>query len=360
MSTLQQDLEKIELHNFAGAEEAKEFHGIALHRFPEKMRHFLRAYSPICGEIRFVTEAPEVKVFLGFLSPNVKQTPIRVFQGNFERELPTGFSLDNGKVTVLSLSAKTMLNRMNFEEMHTQTVLTSMRSDALPNKGFSPNVWRIQFDQTPTVYFCGLDTGGHPCRKPLPEEKPNYKYLSLSGSVGQFGLDVYNATAARRLGLDLWNFGMAGRNLWQPEYADYVASVDNFDIVTFMYGMNVIPHTPGAEIRRRMRYMLTRLTEKRPERPVLGIPTYPCNLDRLIDPEADPYYRPYLELKEIFREVMEEFSANANVHLIPGESLMDDPCGIYCDGLHLSTYAQVLFGIRLAERMRPFLPENPE
>lgn len=36
---------------------------------------------------------------------------------------------------------------------------------------------------------------------------------------------------------------------------------------------------------------------------------------------------------------------------------MDDPCGIYCDGLHLSAYAQVLFGIRLAERMRPFLPE---
>lgn len=121
--------------------------------------------------------------------------------------------------------------------------------------------------------------------------------------------------------------------------------------------MNVIPHTPGPEIRKRMRYMLTRLTEKRPERPILGIQTYPCNLDRLIDPEADPYYHPYLELKEIFREVMDEFSSRANVHFIPGESLMDDPCGIYCDGLHLSTYAQVLLGIRLAERMRPFLPK---
>ena len=57
------------------------------------------------------------------------------------------------------------------------------------------------------------------------------------------------------------------------------------------------------------------------------------------------------------REVMDEFSSRANVHFIPGESLMDDPCGIYCDGLHLSTYAQVLLGIRLAERMRPFLPK---
>ena len=55
--------------------------------------------------------------------------------------------------------------------------------------------------------------------------------------------------------------------------------------------------------------------------------------------------------------VMDEFSSRANVHFIPGESLMDDPCGIYCDGLHLSTYAQVLLGIRLAERMRPFLPK---
>ena len=351
------NLDQIELHNFAGAEEAAEFHGIALHRFPKNMRRILRADSPICGEIRFVTDAPEVHIFLGFLNSTVKQTPIRVFQGNFERELPAGFSLDNGKVTELVLSAKTMLDRMNFEEMHTQTVLASMRPDALPKGGFSPKVWRIQFDQTPRVYFCGLDTGGYPVRKPLPEEKPKYKYLNLSGSVGQFGLDVYNATAARRLGLDLWNFAMAGRNLWQSEYADYVASVDCFDIVTFMYGMNVIPHTPGPEIRKRMRYMLTRLTEKRPERPILGIQTYPCNLDRLIDPEADPYYHPYLELKEIFREVMDEFSTRANVHFIPGESLMDDPCGIYCDGLHLSTYAQVLFGIRLAERMRPFLPE---
>lgn len=154
------NLDQIELHNFAGAEEAAEFHGIALHRFPKNMRRILRADSPICGEIRFVTDAPEVHIFLGFLNSTVKQTPIRVFQGNFERELPAGFSLDNGKVTELVLSAKNMLDRMNFEEMHTQTVLASMRPDALPKGGFSPKVWRIQFDQTPRVYFCGLDTGG--------------------------------------------------------------------------------------------------------------------------------------------------------------------------------------------------------
>ena len=33
--------------------------------------------------------------------------------------------------------------------------------------------------------------------------------------------------------------------------------------------------------------MLTHLTEKRAERPVLGIQTYLCNLDRLIDPNAE-------------------------------------------------------------------------
>jgi len=340
---MQLELDKIELHNFVGAEPASEFHGLALHRFPKDMRNFLSAHSPIAGEIRFVTEAPEVKISLGFLNENVKQTPIRVFRGNHELALPKGFSLDNGKVSVLNLSSQTMLDKMIPEEIY--------------KKGFSPKVWRIMFDEIPTVYFCGLDTYGYPCRKPLDSEKPKFKYLSISGSVGQFGMDNYNITAARRLGLDLWNFGMAGRNVWQPEYADYVASVDNFDIVTFMFGMNAIPNIPGDEIRRRMVYMLTRLTEKRPERPVLGIPTYKCNLDRLINPEADNYYKPYLELREIVHEVIADFAKKANVHLIPGDSLMDDPSGIVCDGLHLSTYAEILYGINLAEVMRKHLPE---
>ena len=344
MSNIQLELDKIELHNFAGAEPASEFYGIVLHRFPKELRNFLQAYSPIGGEIRFVTEAPEVKITLGFLNEKVKQTPIRVFRGNYELELPKGFSLDNGKITVLNLSAKTMLDRMIPEELH--------------RKGFSPNVWRIMFDETPTVYLCEIDTYGHPCRKPLDSEKPKYKYLNISGSVGQFGLDVYNITAARRLGLDLWNFGMAGRNVWQPEYADYVASVDNFDIVTFMFGMNTLPDISACEVRRRMIYMLERLISKRPDRPILGIPTYKCNLDRLINPEEDNYYKPYLELKEIFHEVMADFAGKANVHLIPGDSLMDDPSGILCDGLHLSTYAEILFGINLAETMRKYLPEK--
>ena len=340
----QLELDKIELHNFTGAEPASEFHGIALHRFPEKLRNFLQAHSPIGGEIRFVTDAPEVRISLGFLHANVKQTPIRVFRGNYELELPKGFALDNGKVTVLNLSAQTMLDRMLPEELH--------------KKGFDPKVWRIMFDETPTVYLCGLDTCGHLCRKPLDSEKPKYKYLSLSGSVGQFGLDAYNLTAARRLGLDIWNFGMGGRNLWQPEYADYIASVDDFDIVTFMFGMNTISNIPGDEVRRRMVYMLERLTEKNPERPILGIPTYKCNLDRLISPEEDTCYKPYLELRDIFYEVMADFSKKANVRLIPGDSLMDDPSGILCDGLHLSAYAEILFGINLADAMQACLKNN--
>lgn len=342
MSNLKLELDKIELHNFAGAEFANEFHGIALHRFPKTLRDSFQAYSPIGGEIRFVTEAPEVIIALGFLNSNVKQTPIRVLRGNYEFELPKGFSLDNGKVTELKLSSKTMLDRMLPEELH--------------RKGFSPNVWRIMFDETPTVFLCGLDTFGHPCRRPLDSEKPEYKYLNISGSIGQFGLDVYNITAARRLGLDLWNFAMAGRNVWQPEYADYIASIDNFDIITFMFGMNVIPNMPGKEVRHRMIHMLDRLTQKRPERPILGITTYKCNLDRLINPEDDSYYKPYLEMKGIFNETMEDFAKKANVHLISGDDLMDDSSGILCDGLHLCVYGEVLFGINLAETMRKYLP----
>ncbi len=210
------NLDQIELHNFAGAEEAAEFHGIALHRFPKNMRRILRADSPICGEIRFVTDAPEVHIFLGFLNSTVKQTPIRVFQGNFERELPAGFSLDNGKVTELVLSAKTMLDRMNFEEMHTQTVLASMRPDALPKGGFSPKVWRIQFDQTPRVYFCGLDTGGGiPSGNRFRRRSRN---TSISISADRWGGSGWMSTTQPRRGdsdsisgTSQWPAGISGR-----------------------------------------------------------------------------------------------------------------------------------------------------
>ncbi len=338
------DFENIEFHNLAGIEKASGWDGLELHRFPADIRRVTGALSPIGGELRFVTEAPEIKLHFAFAAGEKEQggRRIRVYRGDCEQEMPAGLMLQSGRMTSITLSAASMYN--------------NMRTDSIPARGFAPQVWRIALDETPTVIFCGLDAGTYSVRKPLPEEKPRLKYLALSGSVGQFGLDVYSSIAARRLGLDLTNFAMAGRNLWQDEYVDYVASRDEFDIVTFMYGMNVIPKTPGTEIRRRMRNMLGKLISKRPERPILALPTYDCNLDRLKDPESDPYYKPYLEMKTIFREVVDEFSAKANIKIIPGNSLMDDPGAIYTDGLHLGVYGQVLMGIHLAEKMKEVLP----
>jgi len=334
----------LEFHNLAGLKPAAGWQGVELHRFPEHIRNLTGATSPLGGEIRFVTAAPEVKVHFAFCASDTTSgsSRIRVYRGDCEQELAGNLSLKPGRMTTIVIPGATMLDRM--------------RPEAVPARGFAPQVWRIAVDETPTVVFCGLDTAGYPVRKPLPEEKPRLKYLALSGSVGQFGLDVYSSIAARRLGLDRTSFAMAGRNIWQDEYVDYVAGVaDEFDIITFMYGLNVIPKTPTDEIKRRMRNMLAKLTANRPGRPILALPTYDCNLDRLADPEADPYYRPYLELKEVFAQVVAEFAAKANVHSIPGNLLMDDPSAIYADGLHLGVYGQVLMGIRLADAMKGYL-----
>jgi len=335
----------IEFHNFAGLKPASGWCGVELHRFPEYIRNLTCAQSPLGGEIRFVTAAPEVKLHFAFCASDTTSgsARIRVYRGDCEQELAGNLSLKPGRMTTIVIPGSTMLDRM--------------RPEAIPARGFAPQVWRIAVDETPTVVFCGLDTAGYPVRKPLPEEKPRLKYLALSGSVGQFGFDVYSSIAARRLGLDRTSFAMAGRNVWQDEYVDYVAGVaDEFDIITFMCGMNMIPNIPGEEIKRRMRNMLAKLTAKRPERPVLALPTYDCNLDRLANPEGDPYFRPYLELKDVFDQVVAEFEEKANVHNIPGNSLMDDPGAIYTDGLHLGVYGQVLMGIRLAEALKKYLP----
>ena len=338
------DFANLEFHNFAGLKPASGWRGLELHRFPEHIRTLTGAQSPLGGEIRFVTAAPEVKVHFAFCAPDTTSgsARIRVYRGDCEQELAGSLSLKPGRITTIVIPGSTMLDRM--------------RPETIPARGFAPQVWRIAVDEMPTVVFCGLDTAGYPVRKPFAEEKPRLKYLALSGSVGQFGFDVFSSIAARRLGLDRTSFAMAGRNVWQDEYVDYVSSVaDEFDIITFMYGLNVIPKTPPDEIKRRMRNMLAKLTAKRPERPVLALPTYDCNLDRLADPERDPYFRPYLELKQVFAQAVSEFAVKANVHSIPGNSLMDDSGAIYTDGLHLGVYGQVLLGIRLADVMEGYL-----
>ncbi|NGZ75356.1 SGNH/GDSL hydrolase family protein [Saccharibacillus alkalitolerans] len=314
--------------------------GVYLRRIPAFVRRrlgargrFIAAESTGC-ELRFVTSSQTADVTL---SLPVQAGTVTVYRGGMfhsEHRLPAG------EIRTLRLTAPPRLQTAD--------------AARLSASGFAPDVWRVRFARGEAVYY-GLNAFGEEVRPPTAGELPRTRLLAYGSSIthgGEQSRSAYIDQAARRLGADLYNLGMSGSCLCEAEMIDWIAGRDDWDIVFLELGVNMRDGMGGEEFREKVRYALERIAARHPDKPMFLTTIYP-NFATL--GEESPKAR---EQDLLFNGILREEVRRLNhdrLHLIEGDTVLDDPGGLSCDLIHPADEGHIRMGENLARQIRETL-----
>lgn len=324
---------EIELHNIPSAELSADGTGWLLPRYPRRTYEtfsspgFLTAQESTGGELRFVTDARHLRVFLSAMD---RATEVAIYKGDF---LHATHCLSPGVVQCLQLTPPDNL--------------AEVRAEAL-FKSFHPDVWRVVFDRGSLV-FRGIDTFGRPLRAPLPAEKPRVRWLAYGSSITHSSRHGYPHRAARLLGVDVLNKGQAGSCYIEPEAVEFLATGCDWDFATLELGVNLRLTVSPDEFECRARRLVDRCLEAKPGRPVVLITVFPNAADHLKTPDAVSVRQ--AAFRDILRTIARE-NEERNVHLVEGSALIDDFTLLGTDLLHPADHGHA----RMAENLARILP----
>lgn len=329
----------VELHNTAEIKDGQKG-GVLLQRVPDSVRQHLnpaaqdRVLSPACGEIRFVSDGPSPKITISAKEGELRVVP---FFGLFRHGLP--FTVGTEPRTV----DMTMPERLT-------DGLEPLMKQRMP---FSPRVCRLMLGGAQVEYH-GVE--GEGIRPPTADELPSLRYLSYGtsithGSAASWPHLSYVAQTARRLGADLLNFGVGGSCQCEPEFADYFASRDDWDIATLALSVNMMGFTP-EEFRKRVIYMINTVAAADTRRPVACITLYRFYGDRDINPTLHDIPAKGALFREILREAVAA-CPHPDVHLLEGREMLADVGGLTTDLIHPADDGMIQMGENIARRLLP-------
>ncbi len=336
--------ERVELHNVAELHYEARRGGYRLQRVPEAVRRELNPGAQLCvlqpdnAEIRYVAAGPS-KVTLS----SHGQTRVSVFFGPF----------DSYQRAVVG------------REPQTIEVTPSEALEALPDRytagmPFSPRVVRLVLGgpERDPVLLHGV--GGEDVRPPAADESPSLRLLTYGTSIthGYFAEGphlTYVGHAARRLGADLINLGVAGSAHCEPEIADYMAGRTDWHVASLGLSVNM-QGFPMPEFRRRVQYLVDRVAGADAGRPVACITLWPYYRDFGWEPVGQ-----YGGTPEEYRQELRDAVAatgHANAHLLEGPELLTDISGLSADLIHPADHGMLEMGGRLAERLSALLARS--
>ena len=156
--------------------------------------------------------------------------------------------------------------------------------------------------------------------------------------------------ASRALGCDVINLGMSGSFHAEPEFADYVAARDDWDIATIEISVNMVSEFSEEDFRERVRYFINTVAKAHPNKPVVCVTLYPyfndiCNVDEKDATKAASF-------RSILRDEVKQ-SEFANLHLVEGSQILDTLDGLCEDLIHPNDFGMMRMGHNLAEFIRP-------
>lgn len=134
--------------------------------------------------------------------------------------------------------------------------------------------------------------------------------------------------------------------------ADYLASRDDWDIITCELGVNMRDSIEPDEFDRRARYLVRTLLKRRPNKPVVLISPFTSGADLLREPNV--VSRRLLGYAESLRAIAAEH-VERHVHFIDGREMLPDITGLTCDLVHPSTEGHTTMSERLAPRLDAIL-----
>jgi len=330
----------MEFHNVSELETINGLPGLRLQRFPYDVRNGLghlehergRFYSQISVgcEIRFVTDAKFIKIGLSSLE---KEGVVYVYKGDL---LHSVHSVPAGVITTLHLEEPLKLD--------------DLEPSSFTGNGFSPRVWRFLFGKNTTVTFNYLDTFGHGCRPPMRSEGPKVTWLAYGSSI-TFGGDTnlysnaYVQQAAKRLGWDILNKGIAGSCFCDKVIAEYLASIKS-DVVTLELGVNMRGRFSPEEFEQRVRYLIKQLRAHDATKPIVVLGIFP-NGASFAKNQDGRLAKDNVILSNISREIIREL-ADDNLHFVAGDQVLTNISHLSTDLLHPSDDGHIMMGENLA------------
>ncbi len=321
----------VEFHGVA--EITERFNGRQLQRIPAAVREKLNdrgrwnSQQTTGIEIRFVCDAPHIRLFLSSLEGDA---PVAVYRGDF---LHATHHLSPGGTLCIHVEPP--------------AGFSGIRSEALCGRRFAPCVWRFALPSTQTV-FHELETYGAPVRVPGPGEAPDRLWLAYGSSITAGG---YVRVVAERLGVDHVNLAMGGACFCEPELADFVAGRDDWDVATLELGVNMRARFDAAGFRERVAYWMHTVVEKNPGKPVFLITPFPNAQDYETEPSLMG------QRQRDFAQVLREFAASGppNLKLIEGHDLLTDFTNLGVDLIHPSPTGHAQIAEHLAAHLQPAL-----
>lgn len=330
--------DSIEFHNIAEMNPVEGVDGLRLQRVPEQVRSQLSAgtagvmLSPSGGELRFRIDEGVDSVTVRLSSEQTAE--VYVYFGPFQGpKLEVDTEPRDFKIT----PHKRILELMKV---------------GCPDTDYHPGLVRLCFgDAYPEpILYHGHSEGISP---PRPGDVPKKTYLAYGTSIthgtGLTGAALsYPAHVAWRLGYDLRNFGASGCCLCEKALADYMAE-QPFDLATLALSVNMVASHSGAEFRERAGYLVEKVCDSQPDRPVACITIFPHFRDiddAFVSADAKSTSE---EFREILRDIVKGL-ARPNLSLIEGPELLDIT-GLRTDLIHPGARGQIMIAETLAAKL---------
>lgn len=324
--------------------------GLALRRFPKAVRDALSPLGRIVSqesagcEIRFVTEAESLRLAVSAqpspLAPyELNNLDLFIFKGAF---FHSHVRLEPGKVNHIHLTDITGDVKKGFGRL---------KPGARNTDYFSSDVWRVLFGRYAAV-FHELDTYGYAVRPPLETEKPRRRMLCYGSSITNGALPTvyhlsYVQQAARHLKADVFNQGLSGACMCEPEMAAYLAGREDWDWITLELGVNMRGTFTPEQFEQRARHLIGEIASAHLGKPVFLITVYPNAESPENAAEPSELQARQSAYCEILRTIAAE-NRTGNLHLIEGADVLTDYSGMTKDLIHPGDCGHIEMGFNLA------------
>lgn len=334
----------IEFHNVEELESKPGLPGLFLQRFPANIRNTLGLSGAEVGrftvqtsagcEIRFCTASPFVRISVSSWEAD---TNVTVCIGDF---IHSTHKLQKGVINTIHIDYPDKI--------------FALSKDALKGHRFSANVWRICFGPESCCAFNGIDTGGHGIRPPKVDEVPAIKGICYGSSItmgvnSERYLNTFVPRIGRMVGSDMYNKGIPGACLLEPNVCDFLASSPYWNYAILEIGVNMLVRFTPEEFEKRVIYLLQKLATSQKPIFVTGIFT------------SFATYTPKSPLKErtaMFNKIVEAVANKLKqnkVFYINGEDALSDFSALCCDLIHPSDDGHILIAQKIASRIMTYL-----
>lgn len=318
-------------HNCPEPEAREGLPGLLLPRYPKAVRDALNPTArwmalDSCGvELRFRTAANHVRVTLG---AHAGGGEVLVWRGDFFHQR---IALPPETPVTLPLDAGDRLR--------------NAPPDCPLHGRFSPALWRLEFGRGCAVFYA-LDSGGEPVTPPAPEDVPARRWLAYGSSITHATPAGYSQVAARRLGIDVLNKGLAGSCHAELACARYFVESERWDVLTAEIGVNMRGDFTAESYAQRTGAFLDRLRSGRPDARLHAI-THFTNAQHYARPPTSAAAERQADFDAFLRAWVAR-QQSERVTLIEGRDVLDDVKLLTTDLLHPSEAGQARMGENLA------------